>query len=43
MKSWASKSLFLVGAAALAMAIPASSQESEAPESLLPTVRSPER
>src|SRR5688572_9293308 len=36
MKSWASSSLLLVGVAALAVAIPASSQESEAPESLLP-------
>jgi hypothetical protein len=36
MKSWQNRILLLAGAAALAVAIPASSQESEAPESLLP-------
>mgnify|MGYP006198088403 CR=1 FL=1 len=36
MKSWPPKGLVLAGAAALALAIPASGQESEAPESLLP-------
>lgn len=36
MKSWASSSLLLAGVAALVIAIPASSQESAAPESLLP-------
>jgi len=36
MKSWPSRALFLAGAAALAVAIPAFSQEGEAPESLLP-------
>lgn len=35
MKRWPSKLLFLGGAAALGLAIPALSQDSEAPESLL--------
>ena len=36
MSSWPARALLLAGAAALATAIPASSQEREAPESLLP-------